>query len=77
MVSRSRNRDNMQYHILSAIFSNGISFLTLRELILQEISLGLFIPYTLGTVLGSVLGVKISMFIEKRLDASSDGHLRK
>jgi hypothetical protein len=37
----------------------------------------LFIPYCIGTVTGSVLGVKISMYIEKILHATSDSHLKE
>lgn len=37
----------------------------------------LFIPYVIGTVVGSVFGVKISMAIESWLGASSDDHIIK
>lgn len=76
IVSRSRNRDNIKYHIIAATFSNAIWFLTFRELILGEMNLLLFVPYCLGTVIGSVFGVKISMKIEKILNAQSDSHLK-
>jgi hypothetical protein len=75
MVSRSRNRDNMTYHIIAAVFSNTLWLLTVRELVLADMSIWLSIPYTIGTVTGSVFGVKISMKIEKWLNASSDSHL--
>lgn len=75
IVSRSRNRNNIRYHIIAASFSNGIWFLTFRQLILADMNFILFIPYCVGTVIGSVFGVKISMLIEKLLGASADGHL--
>jgi hypothetical protein len=75
IVSRSRNRDNIKYHIVAAVFSNSIWFLTFRELVLNDMNLILFVPYCLGTVAGSVYGVKISMWIEKKLNARSDSHL--
>src|SRR5258705_443716 len=75
IVSRSRNRDNITYHFVAAIFSNGVWFLTFRELITANMTLVLFVPYTLGTVLGSISGQKISMYIESLLGASSDSHL--
>ena len=77
IVSRSRNRDNIRYHIIAATFSNSIWFLTFRQLVLADMSFMLFIPYCLGTVAGSVFGVKISMLIEKLLGASADAHLDK
>jgi uncharacterized membrane protein YfcA len=75
IVSRSRNRNNKQYHIIAAIFSNSIWFLTFRELILGEMNWMLFIPYVIGTVVGSTYGMTISMKIERWLGATSDGHL--
>jgi len=77
IVSRSRNRSHIGYHIVAAIFSNAIWFLTFRFLVNQNMSWQLFVPYTAGTVLGSVFGVKVSMWIEKKLGAESDNHLKK
>tara|TARA_R110000850_G_scaffold229900_1_gene354724 strand:+ start:1035 stop:1343 length:309 start_codon:yes stop_codon:yes gene_type:complete len=76
IVSRSRNRDNKKYHIIAAIFSNSIWFLTFRELILGDMNYILFIPYVIGTVIGSTYGMTISMKIERYLGASSDSHLK-
>ena len=76
LVSRSRNRNNIPYHIIASIFSNGIWFLTFRSLVLNEMNLILFVPYTIGTVGGSVTGVKVSQYIEKILHAESDSHLK-
>lgn len=76
IVSRSRNRNNKTYHIVAAIFSNSIWFLTFRELILGEMNYLLFIPYVIGTVIGSTYGMTISMKIEKWLGASADGHIK-
>lgn len=77
MVSRSRNRDNMNYHIIASLFSNTLWFLTMRELVLADLNWWLLIPYAIGTVCGSVYGAKLSMRIEKWLGASADGHLNK
>jgi uncharacterized membrane protein YfcA len=72
LVSRSRNRDSTTYHIIASILSNGIWFLTFRHLVINDMNFYLFVPYTLGTVIGSVTGVKISMIIEKLIGAKSD-----
>jgi len=77
VVSRSRNRNNVKYHIIAASFSNGIWFLTFRQLVRCDMNFLLFLPYCLGTVCGSVCGVKVSMFIERLLGATADGHLGK
>ena len=77
IVSRSRNRNNINYHITAAVFSNSIWFLTFRELVISEMSFTLFIPYVIGTVLGSITGVKVSIWIEKILNASGEDHLKK
>jgi len=76
LVSRSRNRNNITYHIIASIFSNAVWFLTFRELVTSNMNLMLFVPYTIGTVSGSVAGVKISQWIEKILHAESDSHLK-
>jgi len=76
IVSRSRNRDNKQYHVIAVLFSNSIWFLTFRELILGGMNYILFIPYVIGTVAGSTFGMTVSMKIEKLLGASADSHLK-
>lgn len=75
MVSRSRNRDNMNYHAIASLFSNTLWFFTMKMLVDLDMDFWLFIPYATGTIAGSVFGVRISMIIEKILDASADGHL--
>jgi uncharacterized membrane protein YfcA len=72
LISRARNRDNMYYHAVASVFSNAIWFLTMKEIVINDFSLDLFIPYTLGTVAGSLTGAKVSMRIEKWLDAKAD-----
>ncbi len=76
LVSRSRNRSSIRYHIFASIASNGVWFLTFRSLVTQNMDLSLFVPYCVGTVCGSVWGVKISMRIERWLGAESDSHLK-
>ena len=75
ILSRSRNRSSFAYHLIAAVFSNGIFFITFRQLVLSEVTWQLFVPYTIGTVAGSLLGAKLSMWIEVRLGAASDKHL--
>jgi hypothetical protein len=75
IVSRSRNRNNLHYHLIASIFSNTIWFLTMRALVVANMSLWLFVPYVIGTVYGSIQGVRVSMWIERRLHAYSDDHL--
>ena len=77
IVSRSRNRNNMKYHLIASFFSNTIWFLTFRELVKADMNFVLFIPYVLGTMVGSISGVKVSMYIEKKIGAFSDDHLTK
>lgn len=76
IVSRSRNRSSLAFHLIASIFSNSIWFLTFRHLVTRDMSLSLFPWYCIGTVIGSLQGVKISMWIEKKLHAESDAHLK-
>ena len=77
IVSRSRTRDNKRYHLIASLFSNSIWFLTFRELIMGDMNYVLFIPYVVGTMIGSTCGMTISMKIEKWLGATADGHINK
>lgn len=76
LASRSRNRNNATYHLIATTVSNAFWFLTFRMLVLSGMRYIFFIPYLLGTVTGSVLGSHFSMRVEKRLNASADGHLK-
>jgi hypothetical protein len=76
LVSRSRNRSSTTYHIIAALLSNTVWFLTFRYLVTANMTWDLFLPYTVGTVAGSVSGVKISMIIERWLGARSDSHIK-
>ncbi len=71
MVSRSRNRDNMSYHAICSVFSNGLWFLTMHQLVVADLEYLLAIPYIIGTVCGSIFGAKVSMKIEKLIGAST------
>lgn len=77
LVSRSRNRDNTTYHIIAAVFSNSLWFLTMRELVLADLTPLLLLPYLVGTVSGSLTGAKVAMWIERKIGATADGHLKK
>jgi hypothetical protein len=77
VVSRSRQRNNMTYHIIASIFSNAVWFLTFRQLQVKQWTNELFVPYALGGTIGSVTGVGLSMGIERAIGASSDSHVTK
>lgn len=77
VVSRSRNRNNMTYHMIASVFSNGIWFLTFRELVRADMTFIFFVPYTIGTVLGSISGAKVSMWIERQIGAVADADKQK
>ena len=71
LVSRSRNRDHMTYHAICSVLSNGIWFITMRHLVVADLTYWLLLPYVVGTVAGSLLGAKISMKIEKLIGANT------
>lgn len=77
VVSRSRNRGHQTYHMVAALFSNTVWFLTFREMVRSEMDWMLFAPYVAGTMIGSMYGVKLAMKIEKWLGATADGHVKK
>jgi hypothetical protein len=77
VVSRSRNRNSMLYHLIAAIASNAVWFLTFRSLVTEGMDFALFVPYTIGTVSGSLTGQKVSMWIEAKLGLKSDSHIKE
>ena len=77
ITSRSRNRDNKSYHVFASMSSNVIWFLTFKQLITTDMDLLMLLPYIIGTTLGSVYGMGVSMKIEKRLGATADSHVTK
>jgi len=46
--------------------------MTMRELVLADLTIYLIIPYVTGTVAGSLFGAKLSIKIEKAIGAKSD-----
>lgn len=75
MVSRSRNRDNMTYHAICSVFSNGLWFATMHFLVVTDLDWWMALPYILGTVCGSLFGAKVSMRIESAIGALADSHV--
>jgi uncharacterized membrane protein YjjB (DUF3815 family) len=71
IVSRARNRDHMAYHAVAAVGSNVIWFCTFRELVTADMSWVLLVPYTIGTVAGSLTGAKVSIWFERLLGAKA------
>ncbi len=71
IVSRARNRDNFYYHAAAATASNLVWFATFRLLVTADMNWGLLAPYIVGTVLGSLTGAKVSMWIEKKIGAKA------
>lgn len=77
VTSRSRNRSSWGYHLIASVFSNGIWFLTFRQLVLADMTFSLLPFYIVGTIAGSLYGVSLSMKIESWLGATSDSHIKK
>lgn len=68
LSSRSRNTNSTKYHKIAALLSNSVWFITSKYLIVdQHMSWLLFIPYTIATVEGSVMGQRIAIWVENRL----------
>ena len=67
LVSRARNSNSIVFHGLSAIASNGIWFIVVRQVTADSPNTWLLgITYTTGAVTGSVLMHYLSMkYLEK------------
>ncbi len=65
MVSRSAVRDSATYHAFCMLLSNVVWYSVLHFLVMENMSLFFFVPYTVATVWGSFTGAKTSMRVEK------------
>ncbi len=72
MVSRARNRDSDSYHMACSIASHTVWFLTMRHLVVHELSGWMLLLYVSGATVGSLAGSRISMVFEKWVGAKSD-----
>lgn len=77
MVSRSRNRSHFVYHMIASVGSNTLWFFTFRQLVMQNMTAALVMPFVAGTTFGSLAGAWVSMKVERWLGAASDSHLEK
>lgn len=77
MVSRSRNRNHILYHLVSALGANGLWFFTLYSLALKNLDPHLAIPYIAASVSGGLAAVRIAMWVEKAIGASADAHVKQ
>lgn len=73
-VSRARNRNNVAHHAIASVFSNGIWFLTFRQLYVSGLGLPLMVPYALGISVGSLAALYVSIWIEKKIGSLADAH---
>ncbi len=71
-VSRSRQRDSHTYHLIAAVCSNGVWFLTYGHMVKYHMPLGMLLPFLCGTTLGSLLAAYGSRKIEQKLDLTAD-----
>ncbi len=76
IANRSLNRNRIIFQLIATFVSVSLWFLVFRELITQNMSWAFFLPYTIGVVSGNMLGVQISMRVEKKIGAASDAHIK-
>lgn len=73
--SRARSRNNFNYSVAATLASGFLFLLAFRYLVVHNMPFSLFIPYAVGTVLGSIAGAKISAVFEKIFNIRPDSHL--
>lgn len=76
-VSRSRQKDNFNYHLVAAIGSNGVWFLTYSQMIKHGMPISMLPVFLSGTALGSLFAAYESGKIEKLLGATADATKKK
>lgn len=67
LVSRARNSDNLWYHGIASVVSNGIWLLVIKNVVQNFDKPHLMFVYIIGSVTGSLLMHYISMkYFEKK-----------
>jgi hypothetical protein len=67
LVSRARNSNNLLYHTIASILSNGIWLLVIRQVVMNLDKWYLMITYLVGAVIGSISMHYIAMkYFEKQ-----------
>lgn len=72
VVSRARQRNHELYIEWSSVFSNGIWFMTLNLLVVNEMASYLIVPYVVGMGIGSLWGQNIAIHLEAEIGASME-----
>gem|GEM_PF-6631687 len=75
LLRRSRNSDNVIYHIVVSVSQSLTWYLLYRNLSLNGMAMTLFPAYCFGSICGSLFGQKLSEKIEAAIGASADAHL--
>ncbi len=77
MVSRARQRKDQQFLAWTSVFSNGVWYLTMHELVIGRIGWDKAAPYIVGCCAGSLIGQTVAMMVEQRLGAVMDAGTAK
>ncbi len=74
LSSRAKMRNNVMYHMCAVLVSTFVAFMTFRTILGPggDFSLRLILAYTTGTIVGSLTGSYISMWIERLTGAVAD-----
>ncbi len=72
IVSRARQRNHEQYLEWASVFSNGIWFITLNILVVNSLASYLWIPFLVGSGIGSLWGQAFAMRLEAEISARMD-----
>ncbi|TSC60371.1 MAG: hypothetical protein LiPW15_249 [Parcubacteria group bacterium LiPW_15] len=72
LKSRAGQRNNQQYLAWASVFSNGVWFLTMHQLVIGSITPEKAIPYIVGSAAGSLIGQLLSLRIERATGALMD-----
>lgn len=70
--ARARNRNNFTYHGIATIVSGTFWFYSFKPLMETGLDVYGFFCYSIGTLFGSLVGQRISLYIESRIMAFAD-----
>ncbi|MDP3953798.1 MAG: hypothetical protein Q8Q06_00070 [bacterium] len=77
LTTRASQRGNNWYIVITGLAGGLVFYVSVAYLFSKDMTMALFIPYTLSTTLGSVTGAFLSMIIEWTLGIKPDEHLKE
>lgn len=72
-ISRARNRNHLKLATIASVFSNVTWIVVFRHIVLNLNDVWMYVVYVGAMTVGTLIQMKISMWIEKLFKCKADG----